>query len=73
MLKPIKTDYKRWTFVVKTAKNTMNVHIQKKLVLTLDKIAKIKSKYAECLIDEINDQYDLEQFVKHFLLYWCIL
>ena len=41
----------------------------KKLVLTLDKIAKMKSKYAECLIDQINDQYDLEQFVKDFLLY----
>ena len=29
ILKPIKTDYKTWTFIVKTAKNTLNVQIQK--------------------------------------------
>ena len=42
------------------------MYASKKIVLTSDKIAKIKSKYAECLIDQINDQYDLEQCVKHF-------
>ena len=53
-------------------------HIQcthpKKLVLISDKKAKAKSKCAKCLtdrtfFDKINDEYDLEQFVKHFFLY----
>ena len=29
ILKPIKTKYKTWIFIVKTAENTLNVHIQK--------------------------------------------
>ena len=38
------------------------------------KKAKVKSKWAECLIDrmffdKINDEYELEQLVKHFFLY----
>ena len=50
----------------------------KKLVLISDKKAKAKSKCAQCLTNitfsaKINDEYDLEQLVKHFFLYWCIL
>ena len=46
----------------------------KKLVLTPDKKTKAKSKCAKCLTDrtfydKINDEYDLEQLVKHFFLY----
>ena len=38
------------------------------------KKAKVKSKRAECLtdrtfFDKINDEYDLEELVKHFFLY----
>ena len=28
-LNPIKTNYKTWTFIAKTAKTTLNVHIQR--------------------------------------------
>ena len=50
----------------------------KKLILISDKKAKTKSKCVECLTDrmfsdKINEEYDLEQLVKHFFLYWCIL
>ena len=44
------------------------------LVLISNKKAKVKSKCAECLpdrkfFDKINDEYELEQLVKHFFLY----
>ena len=46
----------------------------KKLVLIPDKNAKVNSKCAECLtdrtfFDKINNEYDLEQLVRHFFLY----
>ena len=49
-----------------------------RLVLISNKKAKVKSKCAKCLtdrtfFDKINDEYDLEQLVKHFLLDRCIL
>ena len=52
-------------------KHTDRTH-PKKLVLISDKKAKAKSKCAKFLIDrtffdKINDAYDLEQLVKHFL------
>ena len=39
-----------------------------------NKKVKVKSKCAECLadrkfFDKINDEYELEQLVKHFFLY----
>ena len=41
------------------------------IVLISNKKAKVKSKCAECLtdrtFDKINDEYHLEQLVKHFL------
>ena len=48
------------------------------LVLISSKKAKVKSKCAGCLtdrkfFDKINDEYELQQLVKHFFLYWCIL
>ena len=54
-------------------KHTQCTH-PKKLVLISDKKAKAKSKCAKCLtdrtfFDKINDEHDLEQFVKHFFLY----
>ena len=45
-----------------TSKNTsLNIKLK----------SKIKSKCAECLtfFDKINDEYELEQLVKHFFLY----
>ena len=47
-------------------------------VIISNKKWKVKSKCAECLadrtfFDKINDEYDLEQLVNHFLLYWYIL
>ena len=65
------SNYKIWIFIVKTVKNTLNVHIQKILVLISNTKAKVKSKCAECLtdrtfFDKINDEYDLKQLVKHF-------
>ena len=44
------------------------------LVLISNKKAKVKSKCTECLtdrtfFDKINDEYDLEQLVKHIFLY----
>ena len=51
-------------------KHTECMH-PKKLVLISDKNAKVKAKCAECLtgrtvFDKINDEYDLEQLIKHF-------
>ena len=73
ILKPIKTNYKTWTFFVKIVKRTLNVHIQhpKILVLISNKKGKVKSKCAECLtdrtfFDKTSDEYDLQQLVKHF-------
>ena len=46
-----------------------------KIVLLIsNKKAKVKSKCAECLtdrkfFDKMNDDYELEQLVKHFFLY----
>ena len=72
ILKPIKTNYKTWTFFVKIVKRTLNVHIHhpKILVLISNKKGKVKSKCAECLtdrtfFDKIN-KYELEQLAKHF-------
>ena len=58
---------------MKTVKHTESTHA-KILVLISNKKAKVKSKCAECLtdrtfFDKINDQYELEQLVKHFSLY----
>ena len=44
------------------------------LVVISKKKAKVKSKCADCLtdrkfFDKINDEYELEQLVKHFFLY----
>ena len=46
--------------------------------LNIKQKAKVKSKCAEYLtdrtfFDKTNDQYELEQLVKHFFLYRCIL
>ena len=46
---------------------------KKKLLISDDK-AKAKLKCAECLadrtfFDKINDEYDLEQLIKHFFRY----
>ena len=54
----------------KNCKNTLNVHIQKKNFLMSDKKAKANLQCAECLtdrtfFDKINDEYDLEQLIKH--------
>ena len=71
------TSYKTCIFIAKTVKNTLNVHVQKKLFLISDK--KAKSKCTKCLTGKTffdkkkNDKYDVEQLVKHFFLYWCIL
>ena len=51
---------------------------KKKLVLISDKKAKAKSKCTKYLtdrtfFDQTNDEYDVEQLVKHFCLYWCML
>ena len=48
------------------------------LVLIWSKKAKVKLRCSECLtdrmlFDKINGEYELEQLVKHFFLYWCIL
>ena len=48
------------------------------IVLISNRKPKVKSKCAKCLtdrtfFDKINDKYDLEQLVKHFFLYRCIL
>ena len=77
ILKPIKTKYKTWIFIVKTAKNTLSVRIQK-ISLSIRQKAKAKPKCADCLtdrtfFDNINNEHDLEQLLKHFFLYWCIL
>ena len=55
---------------MKTVKNTH----PKILVLISNKKAKVKLQCGECLtnrmfFDKINDEYELEQFVKHFFLY----
>ena len=44
ILKSIKTNYKTWTFIVKTAKNIPNVQSKKKKVLISDKKSKNKIK-----------------------------
>ena len=46
--------------------------------LNIKQKAKVKSKCTEYLtdrtfFDKTNDQYELEQLVKHFFLYRCIL
>ena len=46
------------------------MHIQKKNFLMSDKKAKANLQCAECLtdrtfFDKINDEYDLEQLIKH--------
>ena len=48
--------------------------MSKKIGFNSRQKSKRKSKCAECLTDrtffnKINDKYDLEQLVKHFLLY----
>ena len=48
------------------------------LALISNKKAKVKQKCTECLTDrtffeKIYGEYDLEQLVKHFLLYRCSL
>ena len=55
------------------AKTVISTH-PKKLVLISDKKAKAKLKCAKCLtdrtfFDKINNEYDLEQIVKHFFVY----
>ena len=77
MLKPVKTNYKTWTFTVKTAKTHWMCTSKKKKLLISDDKAKAKLKCAECLadrtfFDKINDEYDLEQLIKHFFRYWCL-
>ena len=76
MLEPVKTNYKTWTFTVKTAKTHWMCTSKKKLLIS-DNKAKAKLKCAECLtdrtfFDKINDEYDSEQLIKHFFLYWCL-
>ena len=50
--------------------HTESTH-SKILVLISKKKKKVKSKCTECLTfsDKINDEYELEQLVKHFFLY----
>ena len=55
-------------------KHTGCTHPKKKLVLISDKKAKVKSKCTKYLtdrtfFDQTNDEYDVEQLVKHFCLY----
>ena len=58
-------------------KHTECIH-PKILVLISNKNAKVIWKCTEWLagrtfFDKIKDEYHLEQLVKHFFLYWCIL
>ena len=67
------SNYNTWIFIVNSKKHTECTH-PKILVLISNKKAKVKSKCAECLtdrtfFDKINDEYELEQLVKHFFLY----
>ena len=53
-------------------KHTESTH--SKILVLISKKKKVKSKCTECLTDEtfsdkINDEYELEQLVKHFFLY----
>ena len=53
-------------------KHTEYTHPKKYQILISDNKAKAKSKCAKCLtertfFDKINDEYGLEQLVKHFL------
>ena len=68
------TNYKTCQFIGKTVKKHTECTYTKKLVLISDKKANAKSKCAKFLTDrtffgKINDEYDLEQLVKHSFLY----
>ena len=52
ILKPIKTNYKTWTFTVKTAKSTL-MYTSKKITFNIRQKAKATSKCAECLTDKM--------------------
>ena len=58
----------------KSCKKYTHCTYLKKMILISGKKAKAKLKCAKCLtdrtfFDKINDEYDLEQLVKHFFLY----